>query len=238
MKNFLFSLFSIISLSPSVSFAQGLSINEVLASNKNMVADPSGEYDDVVELVNLSTDTVFMLGYYLSDNASFPTKWPFPDTFILPNSYLVIWCDDQILQPGLHTNFGLSGSGESVVLTNKFLTTTDRIDYPEQSSNVSYGRWPDGTGDWRYMYPTIGYGNLSVGLSELNKNTDNQIYPNPCIDNLFIKKAVDEYQVYDADMKLIQQEKRNSITHINTENLSQGVYWLKTENGIQKFIKK
>jgi len=39
-------------------------------------------------------------------------------------------------------------------------------------------------------------------------------------------------------MKLIQQEKRNSITHINTENLSQGVYWLKTENGIQKFIKK
>jgi len=238
MKNISFSILFIFSILPFISFSQGLSINEVLASNKNMVADPAGEFDDVVELVNLSADTVFLLGYYLSDNASFPTKWPFPDTFILPNNYLVVWCDDQILQKGLHTNFGLSGNGESVVLTNKFLTTTDRIDYPEQSTNVSYGRFPDGTGDWRYMYPTIGYGNLSVGLNELTQNTKNQLFPNPCLNEFFLKNSVKSYQIFNLDMKLIQQEEGNSINKINTQNLASGVYWLKTNNSLQKFIKK
>ena len=219
--------------------AQGFYINEVLASNGNMVADPNGEYDDVVELVNLSTtDTIFLLGYYLSDDPGFPTKWPFPDTFIAPNSYLVVWCDDDILQPGLHTNFGLSAQGESVVLTNSLLTTTDRIDFPEQSTNVSYGLYPNGTGDWRYMYPTIGYGNLTVGLDELTTNNKLSIYPNPSKEIVYLPQIFKEVQLFDAQMRLVKDFTGMAINNINISDFESGIYWLKTQVSLQKIVKQ
>ena len=50
------------------SNCQTIGINEFITSNKNIVTDPSGDYDDAIELINLTNDTINLLGYYLSDD--------------------------------------------------------------------------------------------------------------------------------------------------------------------------
>lgn len=102
-----------------------------------------------------------MHGYYLSDNPNNTTKWAFPDTFIAAYGYLIIWADDQVTQPGLHASFRLSNADESVILVGPLLSVIDRVDYGEQTANVSQGRFPNGTGSFRPMYPTPGSENLT-----------------------------------------------------------------------------
>ena len=43
-------------------------INEVSSSNKNILQDNNGEYSDWIELYNISTDTVNLDGYAISDD--------------------------------------------------------------------------------------------------------------------------------------------------------------------------
>ena len=85
-----------------------LVINEFMADNDNVVPDPSGEYDDWIELYNNSTRTISLNGYFLSDESGDLTQWAFPDTSIGSNEYLIVWADDDEGQPGLHANFKLS----------------------------------------------------------------------------------------------------------------------------------
>ena len=53
--------------------------------------------------------------------------------------------------PVYHTNFQLSASGESVLLVSAAGRVEDAITYPEQFRDQSYGRSPNGTGEWKYF---------------------------------------------------------------------------------------
>ncbi|HUS37487.1 MAG TPA: CotH kinase family protein [Verrucomicrobiae bacterium] len=67
-----------------------------------------------------------------------------------------------------HTNFKLSQSGESIVLTKPNGTTADRVDFPELAPNVSFGHQPDGVGEFFYFVdPTPGAANSTAAASEL-----------------------------------------------------------------------
>jgi hypothetical protein len=216
---------------------QAIAINEFITSNKSIVTDPSGDYDDAIELINLTGDTINLLGYYLSDDTNFTTKWPFPDTFILPNAFVVVWCDDEVTQPGLHANFKLSTSGEAVILVSPLLTILERIVYPDQSSNVSYGKYPDGTGPMRYMYPTIGYGNLKVGVNNLKSSINNLVvFPNPSNGHVTIISDESKCALYDANFRLLESIDLTNANTINTTNLKSGLYWVKAKNNVQKLI--
>ena len=50
------------------------SINELMADNDNPIAAPQGDYDDWLELHNLTNSTVTLTGMYLSDKEDEPTK--------------------------------------------------------------------------------------------------------------------------------------------------------------------
>ncbi|MCH7566347.1 MAG: hypothetical protein IH787_01560, partial [Nitrospirae bacterium] len=59
------------------------------------------------------------------------------------------------MPPVFHTNFRLSRSGAIVVLANSRGEIQDRIDYPAQAPDVSYGRNPNGTGSvLSFLNPT------------------------------------------------------------------------------------
>jgi hypothetical protein len=153
-----------------VASMQGdLVINEFLASNDTTVADPHGEFDDWVELYNNSDETISLNGYYLSDDLEDLTKWTFPDTFIVANGYLIIWADDDEGQIGLHANFKLSASGESIVLTDPDLEIIDEYTFGEQTTDISMGRYPNGTGDFIEMTPTFAAENVEgiVGVDDI-----------------------------------------------------------------------
>lgn len=168
---------------PAVA-VNGVKINEFLADN-TLIPDTTGEFDDYLELYNSSTQPVTLTGMYLTDNSTALTKWRFdqPGLVLQPGAFLVVWCDEDITDPGLHTNFKLSKSGEEIFLTAPDgVTVLDSIIFGQQTTNVSYGRLPDGGPVWASLPPTPGYTNVPVSVEEetlpagytLGRN-----YPNP-----------------------------------------------------------
>ncbi len=163
-----------------------LVINEFMAINDATIPDRNGEYDDWVELYN-NTDTAISLnGYYLSDDGSNLTRWAFPDTLIAANDYLIIWTDNDVGQAGLHTNFKLSGSGETVILVDSSQAVVDEVVFGQQTADISSGRYPNGMGPFIAMSPTFSVENVD-GITGIKKNptptlstfTLYQNYPNP-----------------------------------------------------------
>ena len=144
-----------------------LFINEFMALNTATVTDPQGEYEDWVELYNPNNETVNLTGYYLSDDPNFPTRWTFPPgTTIDALGYLIIWCDSDPADEGLHTNFKLSAAGESIGLYGPAGTGNPVIDeyvFANQTADISLGRFPDGTEEWiTFAHPTPGASNSSL----------------------------------------------------------------------------
>jgi hypothetical protein len=139
-------------------------INELLPVNSSIMPDQDGEYDDWVELYNLSSSAKDISGYFLSDNKDHFSKWEFPSGTSIPgNGYLIIWADDDSAQAGLHANFKLSSLGEVVLLSSPDGTLTDKVIYPGQTLELSFARNPDGTGPFKWQTPTF---NSSNNLSE------------------------------------------------------------------------
>ncbi|PLW92544.1 MAG: hypothetical protein C0592_10260 [Marinilabiliales bacterium] len=139
----------------SITISGDVVINEFMASNSTTVSDQNGEYDDWVELYNNSSSAVSLNGYYLSDDMGDPYKYQFPDTSIAANGYLIIWTDNDTLQSGLHTGFKLSAAGEVVVLSDASKNTVDMVSFSVQTTDISHGRYPNGTGPFMDMPPTF-----------------------------------------------------------------------------------
>ena len=135
-------------------------INELMPVNSTTVADNYGEYDDWIELFNLSSSTIDLSGYYLSDNHKKPSKWRIPSgTSITGKGYLIIWADGDTTQFGLHANFKLSSEGEEALLTKPDLTITDKVSFPAPTGELSYARVPNGTGTFKWQNPTYNKSN-------------------------------------------------------------------------------
>jgi len=142
-------------------------INELMARNDTTAADPQGDYDDWVELVNVTVERVDLSGKYLSDNPENPLKWQFPaGTTIAPGGFLVVWADeDGGDEPGLHANFRLAAGGETVWLYDtdeNGNVLLDSVSFEAMSADESFGRYPDGTGAMqKLLAPSPGGPNLA-----------------------------------------------------------------------------
>lgn len=142
-------------------------INELMADNVGTVRDPSGEYDDWIELHNPTNSAVGLDGFLLTDDSATIAKWVFPDVTIPAGGYLLIWADGDTNQPGLHANFQLSSSGETVLFADDDGRPLDCVTFGPQRADISYGRFPDGAGLFRLMSPTPERANQSgIGVSE------------------------------------------------------------------------
>jgi len=134
-----------------------LVINEFMASNNNNIQDTQEQYDDWIEIYNYGDEAVETGGLYLTDNLSDPVKWQIPlnnptMTTIQPGGHLLIWADGDTSDSGLHANFKLDAEGEEIALFKSDGTTMiDSVVFGEQTSDISYGRYPDGTDNWRYF---------------------------------------------------------------------------------------
>ena len=140
-------------------------LNELMASNSTGTMDPQGEYEDWVELYNRSDTAVDLGGMYLTDDLDEPTQWQIPaGTVIGPRDYLRLWADNDVDDEGLHMAFSLSAGGEDLALFDvDGVTLLDSVQFGEQLTDVSYGRYPDGTGDWSQRgFPTPNAPNVQV----------------------------------------------------------------------------
>jgi len=166
-----------------------LVINEILAANVTGEADPQGDYDDWVELHNAGDDALDIGGMYMTDDLDEPTKWQIPlddplQTLVPARGHLLVWLDNDTSAAGLHAGFRLSASGESVaVFASDGVTLIDQVEFGGQRPDISYGRYPDGTDQWRFLaFPSPGGGNLGLYLGFVGDTTfsvDRGLYDEP-----------------------------------------------------------
>jgi hypothetical protein len=150
--------------------SQTVVINEVLASNSSVNTDDDGSYEDWVELYNASNTPVNLNGYGLTDNSNNLFKWVFPNVTINPGSYLLVYCSDKNrINPAnpLHANFKISADGETISLTQPDGTVVDFAPATPMLANISYGRLPNGTGNFVFFEtPTPNAENIGSVLVE------------------------------------------------------------------------
>ncbi len=135
-------------------------INELMPVNTTTMPDNYGEFDDWIELYNLTSNVIDLSGYFISDSKKNPAKWQFPSGTAIPgNGYLIVWADKDTTQSGLHTNFKLSSQGDMVMLSKPDLTVIDKVTYPVTSRELTYSRIPNGTGAFFWRSPTFNRSN-------------------------------------------------------------------------------
>lgn len=160
-------------------------VNEFMADNGSTITDPNGEYDDWIELYNPTSNMIPLTGKYLTDKKDNLTKWKFidPNLFLAPNEYLIVWCDEDSGQVGFHTNFKLSAGGEFIALVeNDGITIIDSLSFGSQTTDISFGRFPDGASNWIFMTPTPGATNNIVSVDDdeiIPTEFSISAYPNP-----------------------------------------------------------
>ncbi|MBN1426237.1 CotH kinase family protein [Candidatus Fermentibacteria bacterium] len=129
----------------------GLVLNELMANNRASAADEHGDFDDWVEIANAGSAPVALGGMILTDNVGDPgSHFVFPDLVLQPGGYVVVWADNEPQQGPFHAPFGLASAGEEVHLLQG-MVTIDQVTYPQLGVDVSWGRWPDGTGAWQLL---------------------------------------------------------------------------------------
>jgi len=136
-------------------------INEFMAENTKTFADPQGEFEDWIELHNISNEVVDLTGKFLSDDPEQPRKWRFPDgTRIEPGAYLLVWADeDGSATEGLHASFKLSNDGEEIFLVDSDEQQNRLLDYVafgKQGADYSHGRDPAAPTVFKAMSPSPG----------------------------------------------------------------------------------
>ncbi len=134
---------------------QTVVLNEIMPSNDNLFVNPDGLFTDWIELYNTSNSSVNLTGYFLSDDPLNLYKWNFPaGSSIGPDQYLIVWADASG-QTGLHTNFKLSSTGETLYFSAPDGTPIESLSYGSVPSNKTVARFPNGLGDWTEMPATF-----------------------------------------------------------------------------------
>jgi hypothetical protein len=140
----------------------GLRINEFMASNVLSRDGADGEYEDWIEIYNSGTSAVDLAGYILTDDPGGQTGLKIPSgesstTTVAAGGFIIFLADSDMTQGVKHLNFKLpKESGRIFLIDRDGTTVIDSVAYPLQVTDVSYGRYPDGTGTWQYMTPHTG----------------------------------------------------------------------------------
>ena len=215
---------------PDRFFVRDVVINEVLAHT-----DPPQE--DAVELCNLTTNAISLAGWYLSDDNVVRRKYRFPEgTVIPPQGYLTIY---QIQMAGALAPFALSSKGDDLYLSeanasDQLIRYVDQYTYEASKNGDSFGRYPDGTGDFTTLStPTFGV-NAPASVEEFRAGTGarnagpkvgpvviNEIMYHPATSNALGRMSVEYIEllnVSDAPVPLF-----HTVYPTNTWSLTGGI---------------
>ena len=133
-----------------------LYINEFMASNDVAFPGPQGDYPDWIEIYNAGTEAVMLGGYYIYDTLDVTVAYQIPDTYpdsvtVEAGGYILFYANKGEETSVLNLNFKLSGSGEQIGLWDTDQEAVDGLTYGDQTTDISYGRYPDGADDWGFM---------------------------------------------------------------------------------------
>ena len=138
-----------------VSAASSVTINEVCPKNSTYTAPDGGTYD-WIELYNSSNSAVDISGWGISDKAETPYRFTFPaGTTIQAGGRKVVFCDGTAGETNSAiAPFGLSTSGETLILTDASGNVASQITFDDMAKDTSYGQYPDGSGEFYVLSTT------------------------------------------------------------------------------------
>ncbi len=157
-----------------------LYVNEFMASNDVSFPGPQGDFPDWIEIYNAGSEAVMLGGYYLSDKlddseAMFMISDTYPDSVTVPaGGYILFYANKGEETSVFNLNFKLSGGGEAVGFWTPESAFIDSLSYGEQTGDISFGRYPDGTDTWGFMT------DITPGTSNTN--------PSPAAVELYINE--------------------------------------------------
>ena len=218
-----------------------LVVNELMAQNTSTVTDPNGDYSDWIELYNNSSITISLDNLYATDTSSNLLKWAFPSGITMaPNSYLIVWADQDLTQTGIHADFKFSVGGESCILSYPNGVVVDSVNFGIQTSDMGYARNPNGTGNFVIQTPTFNANNQSLATNSFeNPKNILSIYPNPASNqiNVILSDLIENenIKIFNQLGQLVLQQKALNENAINLGTLPSGTYVL-SYNKISKKI--
>lgn len=133
------------------AFQQKLIISEVISSNSKLLP-LNDEYNDLIELTNISSETIQLGQYYLSDKKSNPYLWQLPEAELAPGEYYVVQASGEISLT--QAPFKISATGEALYLSNLDGECVEALYVPPLSPDTSFGRYGDAL--CYYDVPSIG----------------------------------------------------------------------------------
>jgi len=229
--------------SPVIESPQ-IAINELMSKNSITEADEAGEYDDWIELYNLTNSDVDISGWHLSDNPWNMDKWEFPSgTTINAGSYLIVWADEDGYQGDLHANFKLSGSGESLYLSTAEEYIVDQTDFPASEDDMGYARVPNGTGAFVFQGSTFNASNDAHSLVESLESNSLILFPNPATSelNLVFREIPSQASisiVSTSGQVVISRNIISTATTISVDKLNPGIYLVMIKSGCEFYTKR
>ncbi len=174
-----------------------LRINEFMASNLDAFTDEYGDTVDWIEIINMGPEDVNIAGHFLTDDLKDPLKWQMPyyspeNTTMQAGGFIVLFADGNPQKGPLHLGFRLNAGGEEIGLSTYLGSVfhwIDTVRFPDQTRNLSYGRYPDGDSNWEKMNEyTPGYNNIksTVHIAD-NEYSVLAVYPNPAGDFIRVR---------------------------------------------------
>jgi CotH kinase protein/Lamin Tail Domain/Secretion system C-terminal sorting domain len=224
------------------SAASGVVINEIMAANLTTQADPSGQFDDWIELYNPTNATTDISNFFLSDDVANRSKWKFPQGTTIPaNGYLTVWADEDAKQVGLHANFKLSASGETLILSDKDTAQINIVPFGVQQNDKSWARKPNGTGNFGIQAPSFNKNNdlISTPTQDFLTDNDIRIYPNPTTQGIQIEVNSDKkvlVQIFNLLGQRLYEATILERAFVKTEDWQQGMYVVKIGSQIKKLM--
>ena len=149
---------------------------------------------------------------------------------------MIIWADEDGSQGDHHANFKLSRSGEFLglfYLKEQIFFPVDTMTFPEQETDISYGRIPNGSGDFKFLdFDTPGYNNETSSSIDLhNSIADLKITPNPAIEKTYISlenndSEISKIELLDLTGRVISTHsgKFNKGIEIDRRQIGSGVF--------------
>ena len=124
----------------SVTAGQTLVISEVVSSNSKLLPKDD-EFNDLIELQNVSGETISLDDYYLSDKKKSPFLWQLPHVELAPGACYVVQASGN--QNAHEAPFKVSAAGETIYITDRHGQCVDALHVPPLQPDTSYGRSGD-----------------------------------------------------------------------------------------------
>ncbi len=218
-------------------------LNEFLAINTAGEVDEAGEREDWLELFNNTNAPITLTGFYLTDNPASRKKWAFPAGVSIPgNGFLIVWLDDDAAQGPYHASFKLSGgAGEHLMLSDGGNNILDSISFGAQQPNISFGRYPNGTGNFTSMHTTFNtFNSMSISTGEPAQRKLVQVFPNPVSDAVTIRSttALGQIRVSNAlgqTFAVILAGDKNEMT-LATQKWPNGLYTIQIDQHTARIL--